>query len=114
MEVSVSRVFALGIALALAIAILPAATPSADAADKGKSPKKGGFTPDEAATMTAIALAESKKKKGLKAKAGPKAGSGSDISPWTVTHGGSGARYHKAPKGKTLCTSPGSGKPRAC
>ena len=55
-----TRVFALGIALALAIAILPAASPSADAADKGKSPKKGGFTPDEAATMTAIALAEFK------------------------------------------------------
>jgi hypothetical protein len=53
-------------------------------------------------------------KKGLKAKGGPKARSGTDISPWTVTHGGSGARYHKAAKSKTLCTSPGSGKPRAC
>ena len=109
-----TRMFAVGIALALAVAILPPASPSADAADKGKSPKKGGYTPDEAVTMTAIALANSKKKNGLKAKAGPKAGSGSDISPWTVTHGGTGARYNKAPKSKTLCTSPGSGKPRAC
>jgi hypothetical protein len=108
------RVLGIGLAVALAVALLAQGLSTADAADKGKSPKKGGFTPDEAATMTAIALAESKKKKGLNAKARSKAGSGSDISPWTVTHGGSGARYHKAPKSKALCTSPGSGKPRAC
>jgi hypothetical protein len=66
MEQVMTRVFAGTIALALAFAILPSASPSAEAADKGKSPKKGGVTPDQATTMTAIALAESKKKKGLK------------------------------------------------
>lgn len=50
-----TRVFAAAIALALAIAV----SPSAEAADKGKLAKKGGATPDRAATMTAIALAES-------------------------------------------------------
>ena len=49
-----TRVFAAAIALALTIAI----SPSAEAADKGKLAKKGGAAPDQAATMTAIALAE--------------------------------------------------------
>ena len=50
-----TRVFAAAIALALTIAI----SPSAEAADKGKLAKKGGAAPNQAATMTAIALAES-------------------------------------------------------
>ena len=50
-----TQVFAAAIALALAIAI----SPSAEAAHKGKPAKKGGSTRDQAATMTAIALAES-------------------------------------------------------
>ena len=49
-----TRVFAAAIALALTIAIS-----SAEAADKGKLAKKGGAAPNQAATMTAIALAES-------------------------------------------------------
>ncbi len=89
--------------------------------------RRAGFTPDEAATMTAISLAESggnsrahnphgEDSKGLwqiNARAHPglaekydlfdplqnaKAAfqvsrKGEDISPWTVTHGGNGARY---------------------
>jgi hypothetical protein len=53
---------------ALAVALLPEGSPTVEAAEKGKSPKQGGVSSDQAATMTAIALAESKKKKGLKAK----------------------------------------------
>jgi len=75
-----------GFALVLATALVPQATLPAEAAQKAKS---------------------------ISGKTGAKAGSGSDISPWTVTHGGAGARYHKAPKTKALCTSP-DGKPRAC
>jgi cell wall-associated NlpC family hydrolase len=89
--------------------------------------RRAGFTPDEAATMTAIALAESggnsrahnprgEDSRGLwqiNGRAHPdlvakfnlfdpqqnaKAAflvsrKGEDISPWTVTHGGNGARY---------------------
>lgn len=89
--------------------------------------RRAGFSPDEAATMTAIALAESggnsrahnprgEDSRGLwqiNARAHPglaerfnlfdpqdnaKAAflvsrKGEDISPWTVTHGGNGARY---------------------
>jgi len=85
-----------------------------------------GFEPDEAATMTAIALAESGGETGahnavgedsrglwqINVSAHPSlagvdlsdplanakaafdvSGGGADISPWTVTHGGAGARY---------------------
>lgn len=85
-----------------------------------------GFEPDEAATMTAIALAESGGETGahnalgedsrglwqINVAAHPSlqgvdlsdplanaraafdvSGGGADISPWTVTHGGAGARY---------------------
>ncbi|MEV6493157.1 NlpC/P60 family protein [Actinoplanes sp. NPDC051633] len=89
--------------------------------------RRAGFTPDEAATMTAISLAESggnsrahnprgEDSKGLwqiNGRAHPDLASkfdlfdpqqnakaaflvsrkGEDISPWTVTHGGLGARY---------------------
>ena len=89
--------------------------------------RRAGFTPDEAATMTAISLAESggnskahnprgEDSRGLwqingrahpsfltkynlfdpqdNAKAAFEVSrKGSDISPWTVTHGGNGARY---------------------
>jgi cell wall-associated NlpC family hydrolase len=89
--------------------------------------RQGGFSPDEATTMTAIALAESggnsrshnavgENSQGLwqiNAKAHPALArkydlfdpvqnaraahevsrGGTDISPWTVTHGGSSARY---------------------
>jgi cell wall-associated NlpC family hydrolase len=89
--------------------------------------RQAGFTPDEAATMTAIALAESggdprshatvgEDSRGLwqiNAQAHPDlaqkydlydpvqnaraafevSNRGGDVSPWTVTHGGSGARY---------------------
>jgi len=85
------RIFGIGLATALGVALLPQGP--ADAADKGKSPKKGGFTPDEAATMTAIALAESKKKKGLKAKGGQSKASGGEDS-WGLWQINS-----KAPKG---------------
>ncbi|GEK19818.1 NlpC/P60 family protein [Cellulomonas xylanilytica] len=85
-----------------------------------------GFEPDEAATMTAIALAESGGETGAHNAVGEDSrglwqinvaahpdlqgvdlsdplanakaafdvsGGGADISPWTVTHGGAGARY---------------------
>ncbi len=86
-----------------------------------------GFTPDAAATMTAIALAESGGDTGARNSSGEDSrglwqinaaahpelarrydlydpvhnaraafevsGGGSDVSPWTVTHGGSTARY---------------------
>jgi cell wall-associated NlpC family hydrolase len=89
--------------------------------------RRAGFSPDEAATMTAISLAESggnsrahnphgEDSKGLwqiNGRAHPDLASrfdlfdplqnakaaflvsrkGEDISPWTVTHGGNGARY---------------------
>jgi cell wall-associated NlpC family hydrolase len=89
--------------------------------------RRAGFTPDEAATMTAIALAESggnsrahnpygEDSRGLwqiNARAHPGlaqqydlydplqnaraayavSGGGADVSPWTVTHGRSAARY---------------------
>ncbi len=89
--------------------------------------RRAGFSPDEAATMTAISLAESggnsrahnphgedsrglwqingRAHPGLVAKydlydplqnakaAYAVSRQGSDISPWTVTHGGNGARY---------------------
>ncbi|HET9519055.1 MAG TPA: transglycosylase SLT domain-containing protein [Actinoplanes sp.] len=89
--------------------------------------RRAGFSPDEAATMTAISLAESggnsrahnphgEDSRGLwqiNARAHPGLAAkydlydplqnakaayavshqGSDISPWTVTHGGNGARY---------------------
>jgi cell wall-associated NlpC family hydrolase len=88
--------------------------------------REAGFSPDRAATMTAIALAESggnssahnsknEDSRGLwqiNAKAHPKLGQtdlydpvqnakaafavshgGGDVSPWTTTHGGMGARY---------------------
>jgi cell wall-associated NlpC family hydrolase len=89
--------------------------------------RRAGFSPDESATMTAIALAESggnsrahnpygEDSRGLwqiNARAHPDLAKrydlydplqnaqaafavsrgGSDVSPWTVTHGGNGARY---------------------
>jgi cell wall-associated NlpC family hydrolase len=88
--------------------------------------REAGFSPDRAATMTAIALAESggnssahnprgEDSRGLwqiNARAHPKLGQnnlydpvenakaafavshgGGDVSPWTTTHGGMGARY---------------------
>ena len=83
-----NRMLVFGITGALAVTLLPQEFVGAEVAETNAR-----------ATIQAAHEAESKKKKGLKAKGGPKAGSGSDISPWTVTHGGSGARYHKAPKG---------------
>jgi Lysozyme like domain len=56
MEHVMTRAFTAAIALALATIAI---SQSAEAADKGKLAKKGGATSDQAATMTAIALAES-------------------------------------------------------
>jgi hypothetical protein len=87
------RLFDIGRAVTLAVALLAQSVSTADAAGNRKSPKKGGFTPDQAATMTAIALAESKSKKGLKEKGGQGKASGGEDSwgLWQING--------KAPKG---------------
>jgi hypothetical protein len=77
---------------ALAVALLPDGSPTADAADNGKSPKKGGVSSDQAATMTAIALAESKKKKGLKTTLPKSKASGGGEDSWGLWQINSKAR----------------------
>jgi Lysozyme like domain len=89
-----NRLLAFGIAVALAVALPSQGLPTAEAADKEKSPKKGGASSDQAQTMTAIALAESKRKKGLKTTLPKsKAGGGGEDSKglWQINS--------KAPKG---------------
>ena len=99
-----------------------------------------GFSPDAAATMTAIALAESRGNTGahnstgedsrglwqINAAAHPDlarrydlydpvhnaraafevSGGGADVSPWTVTHGGSSARYGHPPSSSSCSARP--------
>lgn len=63
------RILAIGLAAAVATAALPQGLPTVEAASAKarKAKSQPSSSPDQATTMTAIALAESKKK-GLKAK----------------------------------------------
>ena len=66
------RMCAIGLAVALAVAVVPDRSQTAYAAEAKTGKTKAqrgssGFTPDQATTMTAIALAESRKKKGKRA-----------------------------------------------
>ena len=76
------RTLGIGIAIALSISPWSHGSPVAEAAQKSKNAPQG----DRATTMTAIALAESKKKqKALKAKGGrPK---GTDLGAWSKATG---------------------------
>ena len=76
------RTLGIGIAIALSISPWSHGSLTAEAAQKSKNTPQG----DRATTMTAIALAESKKKqKALKAKGGkPK---GTDLGAWSKATG---------------------------
>ena len=102
------RMLGLGLVAVLATALVPATPAGVEAAQKAQK--------DRAATMTAIALAESRKKKGLKARAKPP--HAKDLGSWGKADGldvtwEAPAAKKKQPTSKTLCAPVGSSKPGA-
>jgi hypothetical protein len=105
------RVLGLGVIVMLAAGLVAPTSPGAEAGQKVQK--------DQATTMTAIALAESRKKKGLKvrAKSGRQA---KDLGSWSKAQGldvtwetPSAKKKVNEPKSRTLCAPVGGSKPQA-